>query len=83
MLCPDEESRYSGGPGLEEGGSLPEVAARVLAWGWCCSGEEVNKGAWDSSQNVGLRPFQNPPPPFRVPFVLLVVSLPLFCKVYF
>lgn len=28
------------------------------------SGKEVSKGAWDSSQNAGLRPFQSPPTSF-------------------
>lgn len=33
-------------------------------WGWCFSGKEVSKGAWDSSQNAGLRPFHSPPTSF-------------------
>lgn len=37
--------------------------------------KEVSKGAWDSSQNACLGLSRAPPPPFRVPFVLHVVSL--------
>lgn len=81
MPCPMRKA--SVGVGLVVGCVPAPVGARALAAEGACPGRGLHKGAWDSPWYAAFEAFPEPPTSFPSSFVLHVVSLLLFCKVYF